>query len=160
MRGQSYQATVPEMDLDPVRTLVDGWLRDAPQGRELDRTECAELLEAIGLPAGSTSERPVTVTVWQDPVFGPLLSGSSGGGRDAMTLLIPFDERESAALAAYVGLDHENLLRLSALVDALPEVAALRVSFGEGTAVATSGAVAPAPIHNPYLRRLRRAPVE
>jgi hypothetical protein len=77
-----------------------------------------------------------------------------------MTLLIPFDEREAADLAGHIGLDHENLLRLSVLLDALPEVAALRVRLGEGTAAATSGAVAPAPLHSPYLRSLRRAPVE
>ena len=160
MRRPPYQANALDLDLEAARTLVEGWLRDAPRGRELDRTECAELLEAIGVPVSSTSERPVTVTAWQDPVFGPLLSGSSGDGRDAMTLLIPFDERESADLAAHIGLDQENLLRLSALLDALPEVAALRVSLGEGAAAATSGAVAPAPIRSPYLRSLRRAPVE
>lgn len=160
MRRPPYQATAPAMDLDPARTLVKGWLRDASRGRELDPGECAELLEAVGLPVGSTGERPVTVTGWQDPVFGPLLSGSDGDGRDAMTLLIPFDERECATLAGYLGLDHENLLRLSALLDARPEVAALSVSFGDDTAVATSCSIAPAPIRNPYLRRLRRAPVE
>jgi hypothetical protein len=98
------------------------------------------------------------VTAWQDPVFGPLLTGSDGRG--ARTLLIPFGGQESSALAADLGLEPDALSRLSALLDGCPELAALRVEFRGGPAVGVSGALAPASTENPYLRRLRRAPVE
>lgn len=153
----------PEPDFDTLaaRKLVEDWLRADPAGRELTEPECADLLEAIGLPVGAAADARATVlTAWQDPVFGPLLSGS-GEGEAARTLLVPFGAREAAEL---VGSPVDAAVRLSALFAACPELATLRVTIGfdqDGawTAAAT-GAFGPARLENPYLRRLRRAPVE
>jgi acyl-CoA synthetase (NDP forming)/RimJ/RimL family protein N-acetyltransferase len=172
MCRQPREETVSEgLDLAAARGLTEGWLRDAAQGRDLTPAEAAELIAAIGLADGKpiTSKRSVTVTTWQDPVFGPLLSGVAEHGRDAMTLLVPFDAREAEALAGHLAFETgsglvDALLRLSTLVDGCPELAALRLTVGEVeehvAAVPTGGAVAPARTDDPYLRRLRRAPVE
>jgi len=165
------EAALTGLDLAVAGGLIEGWLRDAPEGRELTSAEAAELMAAIGLAEGETiaEKRPVTVTTWQDPVFGPLLSGVAEDGRDAMTLLVPFDAREAENLAEHLACDPgsglvDALLRLSALVDGCPELAALRVTIREAEDhVATmpmGGAVAPVRTEDPYLRRLRRAPVE
>ncbi|HET9172710.1 MAG TPA: GNAT family N-acetyltransferase [Actinospica sp.] len=152
-------AVLEQLDLGAARTLIEGWLAEDPLGRDLAPEECARLLAAVGVPATEPAAGPAaTVTAWQDPVFGPLLSANHG--REARTVLIPFDAREAAALAADQGLEKFALLRLSVLLEACPELAALRVDFHDGTAAAVSGALAPAPTENPYLRRLRRAPVE
>ena len=171
--GQSREdAALTGLDLAVAGGLIEGWLRGAPEGRELSSAEAAELTTAIGLLAdGETiaKKRPVMVTTWQDPVFGPLLSGVAEDGRDAMTLLVPFDAREAEALAGHLAFDPgsglvDALRRLSALVDGCPGLAALRLTVGgveEHVAVMpTGGAVAPARTDDPYLRRLRRAPVE
>ena len=128
-------------------------------------------MAAIGLAEGETiaEKRLAMVTTWQDPVFGPLLSGVAEDGRDAVTLLVPFDAREAEALSRHLAFDPgsglvDALLRLSALVDGCPELAALGVAVGKAeehvAAAPTGGAVAPARADDPYLRRLRRAPVE
>jgi acyl-CoA synthetase (NDP forming)/GNAT superfamily N-acetyltransferase len=157
----AYEATAPEgADPGAAESLIEDWLRDAPLGRELDPAECARLLGAVGVPVGTAGARPSIVTVWQDPVFGPLLSADARDGREAMTVLVPFDAADSAAVAAYVHVGEDLLSRLSALLEACPELAALRLELGGGSVVPTSGAVAPAPNESPYLRRLRRAPVE
>jgi len=170
------EETVPRgADLGHARVLIDGWLRDAARGRELAVGEAAELLAAIGVTSGGTAgdpvagERAVTLTAWQDPLFGPLLSGGAEEGRDAMTLLVPCDVRDAATLAGRLGFAPGSglvdvVLRLAALIGACPELDMLRVRVlggGDRPAVEPSaGAVAPPRMENPYLRRLRRAPVE
>lgn len=159
------------LDLAAARELIEGWLREAPLGRELAAADATGLIAAIGLaaPKPISGRRSATVTTWQDPVFGPLLSGVAEDGRDAMTLLVPFDATEAEALAGHLAFDPGSgldavLLRLSALVDECPELSALRMVVGsigdQVTAVPLGGAVAPARTEDPYLRRLRRAPVE
>ena len=167
-RQACEEAPVKGVDLAAARGLIEGWLRDAPTGRELTPAETAELIVAADIGVGEplAEKRFVTVTAWQDPVFGPLLSGVAEDGRDAMTLLVPFDAREAGALAGHLsfipGTDFVDvLLRLSTLLDACPELAALRVTIGGAGENATAvAAVAPARMEDPYLRRLRRAPVE
>ena len=165
-------AVDPEQSTSQARTALYAQAGIiALQGRELTPAEAAELITAIGLAEGESiaGRRPVTVTTWQDPVFGPLLSGAAEDGRDAMTLLVPFDAREAEALAGHLSFDPgsglvDTLLRLSALIDGCPELAALRLTVGgvekHVATVPTGGAVAPVRTDDPYLRRLRRAPVE
>jgi len=170
-RQPGEEAALEGLDLAAAHGLIDGWLRDAPEGRELTSAEAGELISVVDLADAkpTTSKRSVTVTTWQDPVFGPLLSGVAEDRCDAMTLLVPFDAREAEALAGHLAFEPDAgfvnvLLRLSALLDACPELAALGVTIGEAedhvAAVPTEGAVAPARTDDPYLRRLRRAPVE
>lgn len=117
------------------------------------------------------------MTAWQDPVFGPLITCTRDGMSSAeITLLVPAGVGELAELTRTVlgqrraaGTEGkqfgELLARVAALIDAFPQLASLRVTvlISETGAVCVTGGdghVAPANRRDPYLRRLRRAPVE
>jgi len=178
-------AVEPEgVDLGAARRVVEGCLKQTPRGRTLYASERAELLDAFGIaPTRGAGGREwqeaqrLTVIAWQDFVFGPLLTcardGDPGSGT---TLLAPAGAREldtlagravggQAAQARDLKRLTELLARVAALIDACPQVAALRldVLLDDEGAVRIAGTdvqLAPAQRKAPYLRRLRRAPVE
>lgn len=159
------------VDLQDVRGVVEACLKDDPEGRELLPPENDALLGALGIDAADVGRQahPVTVTAWQDQVFGPVLSGVSGPGRQAVTMLAPVDAGLAESVAARVAgapapALAELLRRVAALVDACPEVASFRLDVSADASgarrVECVTRLAPAENQDPHLRRLRRAPVE
>jgi acyl-CoA synthetase (NDP forming)/RimJ/RimL family protein N-acetyltransferase len=146
---------VPELadlDLDRARELVDGVLAASPQGRELTVDEAGRLLGSVGVllsyeePARTVE---VVFTVFDDHSFGALVSFGLGGvatellgdtayaaapltTQDAEQLI--GTPRAAPLLTGYEGSEPcdtaalaDLALRLSALGDALPELAECRV---------------------------------
>ena len=181
----------PAPELDRVdraagRRVIESCLSSTPRGRALYASERADLLEAFGIAlahgsydsgGGASTARRLTVTAWQDPVFGPLLTCTRDGAVEAeATLLVPAGTGELADLAgAVIGAQRstpaesrqltELLARVAALVDTFPQLASLYVNVllgdrGAARVVGGDAHVAPARRTDPYLRRLRRAPVE
>ena len=171
------------VDREAARLVVEACLGAAPRGRALYSSERAALLEAFGVTpwrAASGADREglrLTVTAWQDFVFGPLLTcAREGDSGPQTTLLAPAGATDLAALArqatsgpAAAGPETERLVdllaRVAAMVDQLPQLASLRldVQIAKDGAVRVLGGdvrVTPARRKDPYLRRLRRAPVE
>jgi hypothetical protein len=142
-----------------------------PDPRELTGAENDALLGALGIV--STRLGPdahgATVTAWQDKIFGPVLFGQSELAPQPVTMLAPVDSRVAESVAARLAAGPapalaDLLRRAAALVDACPEVSSfwLSVEFDDSGVHRTEAAtrLAPAESTNPYLRRLRRAPVE
>jgi hypothetical protein len=163
------------VDLAALRTLVDGWMRHDPDGRDLEPAQSEALLSALGLGVGlggvrlGLRARTATVTAWQDQVFGPVLSGVRDQEHEAVTMLAPVDPGIAQSVAARVAGAPAPALadlfrRVSLLVDACPEVASFQLACAYDAAGVRPGAaetrLAPGENQNPYLRRLRRAPVE
>jgi acyl-CoA synthetase (NDP forming) len=176
-RAHSVPAERPKavIDLAEVRALVDARLKAEPNGCDLEPAENEALLAALGLGVGpggvrlGLRARTATVTAWQDPVFGPVLAGERGQGREAVTMLAPVDAGIAESVAAQVAGGPapalaDLLRRVSALVDACPEVASFQLACAYDANGVRPGVsetrLAPAESQNPYLRRLRRAPVE
>jgi GNAT superfamily N-acetyltransferase len=162
-------APAESVDRAAMRRAVEDCLKDAPRGRTLYPSERSALLEASHIATGSHDEGDVTVTAWQDTVFGPLISCTARGSAAARTLLVPASERGLEELArCAAGRPAPALSRLLAraalLVDVCAEAASvqLRVKLDAETARVVGSEVVIAPAHrvDPYLRRLRRAPVE
>jgi GNAT superfamily N-acetyltransferase len=163
-------ASIPGIDQGVVRRVIEGCLKDAPRGRTLYPSERGALFDALHLATGPHGEGDVTITAWQDAVFGPLITcAARGSGVPASALLVPASERDLARLArsaagslapGLAGL----LARAALLVDTCAEAASvqLRVTLDGAVARVVGGEVAIVPAHraDPYLRRLRRAPVE
>ena len=170
------------VDRGAARLVVESCLAATPRGRALYASERTALLEAFGIPPGHAiagrddrDAHRLTVTAWQDFVFGPLLTcARDGDGGPQTTLLVPAGMSDLAALARQVVSgpgDHEAgrlvdlLARIAAMVDALPQLASVRldVRLGADGAVRVMAGdvrVTSARRKDPYLRRLRRAPVE
>jgi hypothetical protein len=162
------------VDLPGARGVVEARLKRMqldPDGRELAGTENDALLSALGI--GSDRLGPdahgATVTGWQDKVFGPVLFGQSDLARQPVTMLAPVDARVAESVAARLAADPSPVLadllrRVAALVDACPEVSSfwLSVEFDDSgvNRIDAATLLTPAESGNPYLRRLRRAPVE
>jgi acyl-CoA synthetase (NDP forming)/GNAT superfamily N-acetyltransferase len=171
--------------VDPAaaRSLVEACLAGSPRGRSLYASERAALLDAFGVRLAHGGGRDeagavrLTVTAWQDFVFGPLLTcAREGDAVPGTTLLVPAGTRELAALARHAlgapgAAPHGTaqlaalLARVAVLVEQCPQTAAARlhVLLGEdGSARVTDSdiQIAPAKRTDPYLRRLRRAPFE
>ena len=163
-------ASAEGVDRAAVRRVVEDCLKDAPRGRTLYPSERGALLEASHIATGPQGEGDVTVTAWQDTVFGPLVTctarGSAASGR---TLLVPAFEHGLEELArCAAGRPAPALTRLLAraalLVDVCAEAASvqLRAKLDAETARVVGSEIVIAPAHrvDPYLRRLRRVPVE
>jgi acyl-CoA synthetase (NDP forming)/GNAT superfamily N-acetyltransferase len=170
------------IDRASARRIVEDCLSESPRGRALNESEQAALLEAFGVMAahdgaghGDRGARRLTVIAWQDFVFGPLLTcARDGDSALRTTLLAPAGASDLADLSRRAvggppqhehGKLTELLARVAALVDELPQIASLRldVLLDDDGAVHTIGGdayVTPARRADPYLRRLRRAPVE
>ncbi len=148
-------STVPHLenlDLDAARNLVDGVLESAPEGRELTADETGKLLGCVGIVLAFDKPSAVVEVVLgmhDDPSFGALVSFGVGGvatellgdrafaaapltSRDAEELIRA--PRAAPLLTGYAGAvpcdlpPLENLaLRLSALGEALPQVATCRL---------------------------------
>ena len=159
------------VDLPALRGVVEACLKHDPDGRELLPAENDALLSALGIDSAQLDReaRAATVTAWQDQVFGPVLSGVSGPGRQAVTMLAPIDAALAESVAARAPAAPapalaDLLRRVAALVDACPEVSSFRLDVeleasGERRVECVT-LLAPAENQNPHLRRLRRAPVE
>ncbi len=184
-RPEDPEPELGHVDRAAVRRVIGSALAATPRGRSLYASERAELLEAFGIASargpiddgGANRARRLTVTAWQDPVFGPLLTCTRDGDPDAArTLLVPAGAGELAALAHTVlserratavegGRLTDLLARVAALIDDSPQLASVRVNValdesGSLRVTGGDGQVAPAQRKDPYLRRLRRAPVE
>ena len=168
---RAHVGNPPGMDLAAVRDVVEESMKHEPDGHTLLPAESAGLLTALGVSSAELGPdaRSVTVTAWQDQVFGPLSGASRDGGPELVTMLAPVDEAIAADVAARVSGGPapaltDLFLRISALVDECPELASFEVTcdFDESGVRRgeSSGSLAPAESKNPYLRRLRRAPVE
>ncbi|MGH3417489.1 MAG: hypothetical protein ACRDSS_13550, partial [Actinocrinis sp.] len=140
-------ADLKRVDRVAAGSVIADCLNSSPRGRTLYGSERAALLAAFGIASGheaasrdTRNAERLTVTAWQDVVFGPLLTcvrdGDTGSGP---TLLAPAGARELAALAdrAVAGARRvpqetgklvELLARVAALVDAFPQAASVRLS--------------------------------
>jgi acyl-CoA synthetase (NDP forming)/RimJ/RimL family protein N-acetyltransferase len=144
---------LPDADLPAARELVHELLAESPAGRELNPHEAAQLVAGFGIV--QSLERPahtvdVELAVVDDPSFGALVSFGVGGvatellgdtayaaapltTQDAEELI--FTPRAAPLLTGYHGSEPcdtaalaDLALRLSALGDALPEVAECRLA--------------------------------
>ncbi|HKC26928.1 MAG TPA: GNAT family N-acetyltransferase [Jatrophihabitans sp.] len=144
---------LPDVDLDAARELVHGLLTGSPEGRELEPDEAVRLVGGIGIV--QSHERPaqtveVELAVVDDPSFGALVSFGVGGvatellgdtayaaapltTQDAEELI--FTPRAAPLLTGYQGSEPcdtaalaDLAVRLSALGDALPEIAECRLT--------------------------------
>jgi acyl-CoA synthetase (NDP forming) len=140
------------MDLAAARELVEGVLAESPEGRDLDADEAGRLLGAVGVVLSNESPAEtvdVVFTVFDDRSFGALVSFGIGGvatellgdrayaaapmttadaeelirAPRAAPLLTGYNGAEPCDTAALADL----ALRLSALGDALPELAECRL---------------------------------
>lgn len=191
-RPDDPEPELGHVDRAAARGVIESCLASTPRGRTLYDSERTQLLESFGITIaraavdGSGREpRRLTVTAWQDPVFGPLLTCTRDGSTSAgKTLLVPAGAGELAELArsvvgAWHGTGHPTqtatqadsghltqlLARAAALIEAFPQLASLRVNIlldagGSARVLGGEAHVAPAQRKDPYLRRLRRAPVE
>jgi acyl-CoA synthetase (NDP forming)/RimJ/RimL family protein N-acetyltransferase len=171
-RPPSSVPALDGLDLDGARELVEAVLRGAPGGRELAPEEVGRLLGRVGIVL--SNEKPadvieVVLGVFDDHSFGALVSfGISGVATellgDRAYATVPLTSADAAELvrapraapllAGYRGTPPCDLaaledlaLRLSALGDALPEVAQARLlvhaaAFG-ASVVSAEVAVAP-----------------
>jgi hypothetical protein len=188
-RPEDPEPELDHIDRPAARRVIESALASTPHGRTLYPSECVELLETFGIASlrgpvkagDSGGSRRLTATAWQDPVFGPLLtckrdgegSGDEGG---VMTLLVPAGVAELGEIARVVLAEGrvntvvsdslaDLLARIAALIDELPQLTSLCVHLsldagGSVRVLGSDGQVAPAQRKDPYLRRLRRAPVE
>jgi acyl-CoA synthetase (NDP forming)/GNAT superfamily N-acetyltransferase len=159
--------------------VIEGCLADTPRGRVLYPLERAALLEAFGIRCSAAAPPPtaahtLTATAWQDSVFGPLLTCARGSdSTPAAVLLAPASARDLTDLAVRAlgapvpGSERlaALLARVAALIDSCPQVATacLTIWIDDSGVVCVEPknvTVAPADRADPYLRRLRRAPVE
>jgi acyl-CoA synthetase (NDP forming)/RimJ/RimL family protein N-acetyltransferase len=180
--------TVPELgdlDLAGIRELVADVLADAPDGRDLGAAEADRLLGCLGITL--SSEKPahvveVELAVRDDRSFGALISfGISGVAvellddlayaaaplttRDADELILA--PRAAPLLTGYQGSEPCDLaaladlaLRLSALGDAVPEIASCRLGvlatpFGAQVTSAAARVAPPSARGDTGPRRLR-----
>jgi acyl-CoA synthetase (NDP forming)/GNAT superfamily N-acetyltransferase len=147
-RPQGEMPALADVDVAAGRAVVSAVLAEQPDGRALTESECAALLRAFGLSVSSevpVDAVPVVAAVREHPAFGALLSfGIAGvatellGDRafapvpltttDAAEIVLA--PRAAPLLTGYHGAPPSDLvalqdvlLRLSALADALPEVA-------------------------------------
>ena len=140
------------MDLAAARELVEGVLAESPEGRDLNADEAGRLLGAVGVVLSNESPAEtvdVVFTVFDDRSFGALVSFGIGGvatellgdrayaaapmttadaeelirAPRAAPLLTGYNGAEPCDTAALADL----ALRLSALGDALPELAECRL---------------------------------
>jgi len=137
-------------DLDPtvLRELLNHQT-PSPEGSWLDRDAAERLLAAAGIRCGS---RPgpdavsVELEVNEDPLFGPVMNVSLAGYHrdvlgDIAYRMVPLTDREAEAMVRSIrgypllkdhGADlaalQELILRLSQLIEALPEITAVRLA--------------------------------
>lgn len=171
-RAEEHAEVPAGVDLDRARTLIEDRLGTDPDGVDLTEAESAAVLAAVGvsgLSGGGEDAAPVghvsRLTAWQDPIFGPVLTLVGDRDRDGRTLLVPASAREVAELAERIaGRPSPRLAdlvdRIATLVDRCPEAASVRVTADDVDVRSVRIALAPLEAGNPYLRRLRRAPVE
>jgi acyl-CoA synthetase (NDP forming)/GNAT superfamily N-acetyltransferase len=168
------------IDRRTAEAVVEGCLSAAPSGSTLPPSDRTALLAAYGvtavqtLPAAGQFIAAADVTAWQDPLFGPLLTCARGVDTGHGTVILaPAGTRDTTRTAAEVlgapgpaaVVLADVLARVAALVDDFPQVTAVRLTvwMAEDHVLrvqADEVAVAPAERMDPYLRRLRRAPVE
>jgi hypothetical protein len=181
-------SSVPELDridLPAARALVEGVLAETPDGRELTTEETGRLLGSVGIvlsyeaPAETVE---VVFSVFDDRSFGALVSFGIGGVASALLgdtayaaaplttagadnlILSP---RAAPLLTGYNGAEPcdtaalaELALRLSALGDALPELAeltlgALAAPFGAQVTGASARVAPPSARGDTGPRRMR-----
>ena len=182
--------TPPGIDRATAHGIIEACLSQAPRsqtpsGSTLNPSQQTALLAAYGiaavqnLPAAGQFVAASTVTAWQDPLFGPLLSCARGiDPGHGTVVLAPVDFRDATRTAGGVlGADPGSapgaavarladvLTRVAALVDDFAQVAAMRLTLWADEdqtlrVQAHEVSVASGERVNPYLRRLRRAPVE
>jgi hypothetical protein len=143
--------TIPDLDRvnrTAARTVVDTVLAQSPEGGELDADRCTAVLVSMGVDAPHPSRAhgvEVQLGVHDDPSFGAVVSfGVAGLATDLLGdrayAAVPLTDIDAAALieapraapllhgyggapAADTGSLADLALRLSALGDALPEIA-------------------------------------
>jgi acyl-CoA synthetase (NDP forming)/GNAT superfamily N-acetyltransferase len=167
------------IDRSAAVAVIEACLASTPRGRGLYPSERAALLEAFAIPSSPAPGSPdaahtLAVTAWQDFVFGPLLTCTRGSdSAPGAVLLAPASARDLAATAelalgasgAGSGKLADLLARVAVLIDGCPQVASARFTVwvddnGVLRVESKDVTVAPAERADPYLRRLRRAPVE
>ncbi|MBR7837072.1 GNAT family N-acetyltransferase [Actinospica durhamensis] len=174
-RQEEYAAVPQGMDLARARALIEQRLALDPEGVDLTEDESAAVLAALGVGRAGTHApdaahaadlgQATRLTAWQDPVFGPVLTLAGARDHNGRTLLVPAGAREVAEVAERIaGRPSPPLAdlvhRIAALVDRCPEAAAVRLTAEDAHVREVRMALAPLEAGNPYLRRLRRAPVE
>jgi hypothetical protein len=180
--AESAQRPADPIGMSPgaATHVIADILANAPRGRSLYSSERSALLDAFGIRSAAAAmpadrlAAKLTVTAWQDVVFGPLLTcARSGDSAPASVVLAPASmtdlrdvaERVLGGATAGVEALTDLLARAAALVDGCPQVAAGRLTawIDDGGAIrveADDVTVTPGGRTDPYLRRLRRAPVE
>ena len=155
------------VDTPAARALVDAALAAHPEGTDLSAEDTAGLLAAFGIaPIGLA----LRVSVHQDPTFGPVVTLAAGGPAaalidDRVVSITPMTARDAHDLvrslrtapvlfaAADVAPVEELLLRVSRMVEDVPEVDTLDLDLDTGDVGACLAPWAPRP--DLALRRLR-----
>ena len=171
-----------DIDHRAARRIIEDCLSGSPRGRALHEPERAALLRAFGVTVahggvrrGGRGGHRLAVIAWQDFVFGPLLTcARDGDSAPCISLLAPAGASDLAGLSERAvggspsparGKLTDLLARVAALVDEFPQTASLHLDVlldddGAVHVVDSDARVTPARRTDPYLRRLRRAPVE
>ena len=127
-RPEGAPRVFADMDREGARLLVDAALGLAAAGSVLDLTSATRLLGYYGIAAREDAGAGLVIEVMLDPLFGHLVAIGTDGPRPERSFRsLPLTDLDAADLAGgRPGLE-ELLLRLSSLVEDLPEVAALHV---------------------------------
>jgi GNAT superfamily N-acetyltransferase len=177
---RAASAEVSGVDRHAAHAVIAQCLATVPRGRGLYASEQSDLLAAYGIrsmpgdPEARRTAHEAIVTAWQDPVFGPLLTCERRGDSAVpAVILAPAGGSDPADAAARVlGADAAGagdlaglLARVAALMDDFPHVASARLTVwiaedGAVRAEANQMSIVRGARLDPYLRRLRRAPIE
>jgi acyl-CoA synthetase (NDP forming) len=125
------------IDEETASKVIEG-----AKGRWLTRAEVEELLKAFGLPTGQPQGLELLLKVQTDPLFGPVLSLEIPGiplglERTLARRITPLTDLDARQIAERAGATsrvlEDLLLRVSRLVEELPEVAEAEIMvFNEG----------------------------
>ena len=158
-RSQPVEHALDGVDTLGARVVVDTVLGDAPAGRALTGEEAGWFLDAFGITPLPIAVR---VGVHQDTTFGPVVTLAVGGPAaelvdDRAVSITPMTAQDARDLVRalrtapvlFQGVDvaplEDLLLRVSRLVEDVPEVLSLELDVQPGTARVTLAPSGPRP---------------
>ncbi len=164
----------PDVRAADARAVVLDYLRAAAGGGWLPGDRTADVLHCYGIPLAEPAlpaddrATKATVRVVHDPMFGPLVVLAGHGARlaplttaDADTLLLADRDQSDGDLAASSDSRlRDLLLRVSRLVEDLPEITELDLSLVDARSAGANSVDARIKVaryepHDPFLRKLR-----
>ncbi|AEJ38329.1 CoA-binding domain protein [Sulfobacillus acidophilus TPY] len=125
---------LPHLDTERARTLVTDWMHQGLPSLQGDAV--TPLLEAIGIPARieayPANDAGWSLAVVTDKVFGPILGLQ---GTTPRIRLVPLTDQDASNLVSHCPdplkpLLYELVLRVSRLVDEVPEIQSIELAHG------------------------------